>query len=220
MRNKWPAPTLTDTFYNPLNAILNSGTYDWVLAEITQEGEFSTTRIENVPGFEDLKKNDLAIHRQVLEDRASLIFWKYVETSARNNLDSFARLCDVAELKKLRRSVFERNDSNFEKVALGSVDLRKIYSENGSDFAVFELRWSDTGAGTNIVYHSILQLKRDQAVKTNSSFGLSTDRCHACGSIQIAAEATHCQHCDSLLTQDWVFYGMTRGRYLRGPHRP
>jgi hypothetical protein len=54
-------------------AIVNSGSYDWVLAEITQESEAGAAPGQ-VPGLEALRAVDPALSLEVLEDRASLLF--------------------------------------------------------------------------------------------------------------------------------------------------
>src|SRR5207344_1752618 len=63
-------------------AIVNSGAYDWVLAEITQGIEAGSAPPE-VPGLEPLRTADPALSLEVLEDRASLLFWGWIDAQSR-----------------------------------------------------------------------------------------------------------------------------------------
>jgi uncharacterized tellurite resistance protein B-like protein len=57
-------------------AILRSGQYDWVLAEITQQCEWQPGSQKNLPGVDALMQLDPGFNLQALEDRASVIFWR------------------------------------------------------------------------------------------------------------------------------------------------
>lgn len=56
---------------------MNSGQYDWVLAEITQDEEWIVPPAQHsVPGWEELQRQDPSLNFQHIEDRASVIFWR------------------------------------------------------------------------------------------------------------------------------------------------
>src|SRR5207248_1811018 len=57
-------------------AILRNGQYDWVLAEITQESEWSADQQRDLPGVAALLERDPDFDLQDLEDRASVMFWR------------------------------------------------------------------------------------------------------------------------------------------------
>ncbi|MFH5803491.1 TIM44-like domain-containing protein, partial [Alienimonas sp. DA493] len=58
-------------------SIVNSGQYDWVLAEITQDSEWVVPPAgAAVPGWEELRRADPHLNVQHVEDRASVVFWR------------------------------------------------------------------------------------------------------------------------------------------------
>ena len=72
-------------------ALVCSGEHDWVLAEITQLEEWHPTSADPVFGLDQLRQVDLGAAREVLEDRASYLFWKWGESG---------RFASPAPLKK------------------------------------------------------------------------------------------------------------------------
>ncbi len=201
------APNATCSY---CKAVLNSGAYDWVLAEITQDEEFEFREERQIEGLAELKQSDPAINRQVLEDRANLVFWKWVEASATARPEPFARLCSPVALAQLKASLSHPR-AGFEQCAVGAMDLLQLSESQGRQQALFTVRWSTTGAGTGIVRTNVLALVRASEVRTNPTYGLSTDRCHRCGAPQSEREAVSCSHCQALLPQDWAFEVLTNG---------
>ena len=199
-----PVPRQATVTCEWCQAILNSGTYDWVLAEITQEGEFKLQPVQAVEGFARLKAGDPAANRQVLEDRANLVFWKWIEARATGEARRLARLCTARSLNELEAGQ-GRPDPSLSQAAVGGVDLALVQSEADFERATFEVRWSTAGAGTGLVRTSALTLARKAGVKTLPKAGMSTDRCHGCGAVQTESEAVQCSHCQALLSQDWAF---------------
>jgi uncharacterized tellurite resistance protein B-like protein len=199
-----PAPRQASVTCEYCKAILNSGTYDWVLAEITQEGEFEIQPAKAIEGFARLKGNDPAVNRQVLEDRASLVFWKWVEAQATGEPKRFARVCTAHALNELEAQKSRASES-LSQAAVGGVELVLCESDADFDRATFEVRWSTTGAGTGFVRTSAMTLARKSGVKTNPKTGMSTDRCHGCAAVQAESDAANCAWCGALLSQDWAF---------------
>jgi tellurite resistance protein len=184
-------------------AVLNSGAYDWVLSEITQESEFECRPTSAVEGLSALQQADPDANRQVLEDRAGLVFWKWAAAVGTRRLDSFERLCAPEVYRQLCAS--PPRISGIEQCAVGGVDLVRVEAAAERQRALFLLRWSTSGAGTGIVRTNVLALTRAAHVRTNPRLGLSTDRCHHCGAPQNELDAVRCGHCQALLTQDWSF---------------
>jgi uncharacterized membrane protein YebE (DUF533 family) len=199
-----PVPSQATVACEYCKAILNSGSHDWVLSEITQEDEFEMRPQRQGGGFARLKAADPAANCQVLEDRACLVFWKWIEAQATGTPQRFARLCTAAALNEMLSSQGKPTE-NLAKAAVGSVDLAHIESDADYDRATFAVRWSTTGAGTGLVRSSMLTLARRAGIKTSAKTGLATDRCHSCAAPQTDGEAVECSHCGSLLSQDWAF---------------
>jgi hypothetical protein len=199
-----PVPTQATVACDYCKAILNSGSYHWVLSEITQEDEFEVRPQRQGGGFARLKATDPAANRQVLEDRACLVFWKWIEAQATGQPRRFARLCTAGALNELL-GLQGKPVPGLAKTAVGSVELAHVESDADHDRAAFAVRWSTAGAGAGLVRSSMLTLARRAGIKTSAKTGLSTDRCHSCAAPQTDGEAVHCGHCGSLLSQDWSF---------------
>ncbi|MGC4115737.1 MAG: TIM44-like domain-containing protein [Myxococcales bacterium] len=199
-----PVPSQATVVCEYCKAILNSGTYDWVLSEITQAEEFEMRPQRPGGGFARLKATDPAANRQVLEDRACLVFWKWIEAQATGQPKRFARLCTSAALNEML-SLSGKPVQGLAKTAVGSVELAHVESDADYDRAAFAVRWSTTGAGTGLVRSSMLTLARRAGIKTSAKTGLATDRCHNCAAPQPDGDRVECSHCGSLLSQDWAF---------------
>ena len=200
-------------------AIVNSGAYDWVLAEITQGVEARSTPVE-VPGLEALRAADPALSLEVLEDRASLLFWGWIDAQSRTEPGRMAKLAtadflaemaaDAAALQSRRRSRV------FLQAAVGSVAVRAI-EEGPTTLAHVEIRWSarmgivPTGAspGTlaTLPQRWIFTLARKAGVRTDQARGMATARCGNCGAPLGDSVQPTCDHCGATLNDgahDWV----------------
>ncbi len=208
-------PLRTGVACEHCRAALNSGAHDWVLSEITQEHEFSTTSAATVEGWLAFVEQDPAADRQVLEDRAALVFWKWIEAQATGKTGPFARLCAPDALA----GVEPRKAGVFAQAAVGAVDLLAVKASPDGARAFFEVRWSTTGAGTGIVRRDVLELVRAPGVKTNHAAGLATDRCHHCNAPQADSDAVTCSYCAALLPQDWSFQALHSYEHWRSTVR-
>lgn len=57
--------------------VVNSGVYDWVLTEITQESEWRVPQEnQSLPGIVELRRRDPQFCPQHVEDRVSVMFWR------------------------------------------------------------------------------------------------------------------------------------------------
>ncbi|MGI5861798.1 MAG: TIM44-like domain-containing protein [Myxococcales bacterium] len=187
-------------------AILNSGAFDWVLSGIAQVGELRGIGAPT-SGFARLKALDPAISRQALEDRASVVFWKWIEALATGAPKRFARHCAPQSFAHLQGIEGKPSDGH-SQAALGSVELIFVDSDAEYDRAWFLLRWSTAGASTDIVRTSVMQLARRAGLMTNPKAGFATDRCHGCAAFLNGLDAGECVHCGAVLSQNWAFLEM------------
>jgi tellurite resistance protein len=201
-------------------AIVNSGAYDWVLAEITQGVEAGSAPLE-VPGLESLLAVDPALSLEVLEDRASLLFWGWIDAQARTEPGRMAKLAtpdllaemaaDVAGLRARGRTRV------FLQAAVGSVAVRQIEDASATTLAHVEIRWSarmgvvpfGASAGTlaTLPQRWIFTLARNAGVKTDEARGMATARCGNCGATLGDSVQPICEHCGTTLNDgahDWV----------------
>jgi tellurite resistance protein len=201
-------------------AIVNSGAYDWVLAEITQGVEAGSAPLE-VPGLEALQAVDSALSLEVLEDRASLLFWGWIDAQARNEPGRMAKLAtpdllaemaaDVAGLRARGRTRV------FLQAAVGSVAVRQIEDASATTLVHVEIRWSarmgvvpqghSAGTLATLPQRWIFSLARKAGVKTDEARGMATARCGNCGAPLGDSVQPICEHCGTTLNDgahDWV----------------
>jgi len=84
--------------------LVNSGSHDWVLAEITQEVTWSGASTHAVPGLDALKERDPNTSRQALEDRSSLLFWRWLESKVIGDVARLHKVVAPAMLARLRQT--------------------------------------------------------------------------------------------------------------------
>lgn len=203
------------------NAVVNSGNYDWTLSEITQGVEY-VRHHKQVDGLMQARAEDPALNLEMLEDRASLLFWKWIDAQSR---DETARLSKVAnaeaisalgaELTELRKRGRRRV---FLECAVGAVDVRALEVHPESfDEAQVEIRWSARmGVGPanerppslpTVPQRWVFTLRRRHGAKTNTDTGMSTDRCPQCNAPLTNSAANTCEFCGTVLgngERDWV----------------
>jgi hypothetical protein len=201
------------------SSIVNSGSYDWVLIEITQGSEFSPRHaVEGVP---TLRRDDPAFANEILEDRASLLFWKWIEAQVLRDESILAQVAAPRFVEELGRELStlksEGRQRVFVECAVGAVNLRRVESGDEADFASVEIRWSarvavqaeGSGPGTPVSrpQRSVAVLTRKAGAKTQETHGLSTNRCPRCHAPLSDNGSTRCEFCSAELASgdaDWV----------------
>jgi tellurite resistance protein len=185
-------------------AILNSGAHDWVLCQVTSSGDFFCRTHASVRSFALLQARDPLVNRPVLEDRASLVFWKWIEAQATSSPRRFARLCTEEAYARLAACATEP-PRGFERVELGEVRLVQVDCEPDRERAHFILYWCTAAEDWEHPRKSMLTLERRAGVKTRAETGLATDRCHHCAAFQKELDAVDCEYCGARLPNDWAF---------------
>lgn len=197
-------------------AIVNSGAYDWVLAEITQAVEVRRAE-ETVPGLEELRARDPVLSLEVLEDRASLMFWRWVEAQSTGQPERLARLAQPEPIERLRADAQRLSDQRSRRVflecAVGEVRVRSFEEvPEGRTLAHVEIRWSaKTGVGPVgqdppnlpvLPQRWVFTLLRSSSATSSAGQGMSTDRCPHCGGPLGDGLEPNCQWCETLLVGD------------------
>jgi hypothetical protein len=186
-------------------AIVNSGNYDWTLAEITQESEAQDSA--GLPeGFEDVRHADPAFSLEVLEDRASLIFGKWIEARTTGKAALMAKLAPPAFVENLSQELMTGR-TVFRDCAVGAVITNDLSVSEGGTRALVELRWSANTDGEIRPRTSTFVLARGADAKTNAGNGMSTARCPNCNAPLTASLSSHCDFCGASLgsnPSDWL----------------
>src|SRR5205814_3751548 len=88
-------------------AMLRSGRFDWVLAEITQASVWRGEDTYHPPsGLPLIRARDPGFNRVALEDRASVIFWRLAAADRRGSVDPL-RPCATAEFCAIHEATFQ-----------------------------------------------------------------------------------------------------------------
>jgi len=195
-------------------ALVDSGEHDWVLAEITQYSEWQpSSGSSDVAGLRGLQKKDPGLSRQELEDRASYMFWKWIEARVLGKPKLLARVASREFVSRLDAEIKDLAGSGsgtmLYRPAVGAVDLTECTedSEDGMDRAYVRIIWSaafrENARSANTSH--ILCLARHADAKGNH--GLSWARCSECSAPLDETDSLKCSYCDADLTPDrgsWV----------------
>jgi len=178
-------------------ALACSGEHDWVLAEITQVEEWHPTA-GPVGGLAELHARDPGVARDVLEDRASYLFWKWVEAGRGGTFAPLRKCAAAAFLQSGARLEWVKSVSD---VAVGGADLVacELEGANGFDRVYVEVFWSArfNGAKAYTPSKAVLRLVRRSGV--TSKLSMTALVCTACGAPLVESDSTKCDHCGAEL---------------------
>lgn len=205
---------------------VNSGEYDWVLAEITQACEWKPLRTgAPIPGLADLAPGDPALNAQFLEDRASVAFWRWQIAHWEESAASLAGVAVGAVTAALLDS--QKTDrALYKNAAVGGVDALAFEAGEPMDRAHVQVRWSaekyrvvDGEAepdGQAVCCHVFI-FGRKHGVKTDARSGLRSARCPSCGAPPSERTQAACEYCSAPFndgSRDWTLLEITpRGRW-------
>jgi tellurite resistance protein len=192
-------------------ALVCSGEHDWVLAEITQVEEWHPTG-RGAPGLRELSDRDPGVAREVLEDRASYLFWKWVEAGRAGAFGPLRKCAAPALLQAGAHIDWARALSD---VAVGGADLVAcdLDGADGFDRAYVEVFWSARVGGAKVYtpVKTVMRLARRSGV--TSKLSMTALVCAACGAPLAESDSTKCDHCGAELTagdRAWVLDAVLR----------
>jgi len=174
-----------------------------------------------VAGVEALRVADPGLCIQHLEDRAGVMFWRYVAALRKGRIDPIRKMATesfCAELKKRFEPGPQGLRRYFGECAIGSVETEGVLHGADYDRAVMGVRWSGAAysvasgaaprreAEAHVIY-DLFVLIRKHGVKTDVSLSLSSAHCASCGAAVHEEEANACAYCSAVLndgSSDWV----------------
>ena len=186
-------------------ALLRSGQYDWVLAEITQDVEWQGARHGELPGAAAMRARDPEFNAVEVEDRASVIFWRKATADRMGKIDPLRKTASEAFCQAyapILRPTPDGQRQFFADCAVGSVRVEGVKSDANGDRAFVELRWS----GKRIVFstthppriveqnhlaHSLFVLWRKGVRSPRAAKGFHPPHCPGCGLLSRIARAVH-----------------------------
>jgi len=180
---------------------VNSGEHDWVLAAITQTSEWEFPEPDReVGGWEALRAADPGLSLEALEDRTSVVFWRWLDARRRADL---APLRGVASDAFLRALAF---GPDFEReAAVGAVLTTACEKGATEDRVHVQVRWEADGfqraegREPEFVERSrrahFFVFRRRAGATSDAKAGLRTARCPSCGAPAAEADAASCAYC-------------------------
>lgn len=200
-------------------ALINSGEYDWVLAEITQTIEWRPSSTGAVPGLDQLAARDPAFNRQAAEDRASYVFWRWVEARVLATARPLAK-CATPEFHALIADQVKAGGAQMFKTAVGSVDLVACEPgpEGGRDRIHVKMLWSSavSNRAAPSPAANVISLSRKAGSADDGS--LSHARCPECHGPLTENDSPECEYCGANLAagdKEWVLDNVLRPEELR-----
>ena len=111
------------------DAIVNSGEYDWVLAEITQPDAWKIKPTETIVGINEMIEKDPAFNIQHIEDKTSVIFYRNTASAFYSDKKYIAKLA-LKEFTERHSSEYKIDKSGrrsyYADAAVGSVEVVEI----------------------------------------------------------------------------------------------
>jgi hypothetical protein len=204
-------------------AMLNSGAYDWVLAEITQAEEWVSGNRDGLQSYYarlpaiDGTDSKAWLSPQELEDRASVVFIRYHSALHKGSL---AALTMFAAPELLRALGGEKRERPLFRLAVGAVDLLAFTEAQGMVQAFIRVKYSGSERPDQdgVFQERYLVFSKAAAAGTGKG-NLSCMTCPSCGGPIESSDQAKCAYCDNILSSpeaNWVLSGFG-GRELLAP---
>ena len=192
-------------------AFVRSGQHDWVLAEITQGSEWRPEAEEELPGFAAHAASDPGLSVQLLEDRASVAFWRKAAADRRGEVEPLARVADdefCEAYAAALRTPQDRARVYLAENAVGSVRTVGLLAGAKFDRAVVEVVWDGCRArvgadGRRMVesdrrmQRALFVFRRKAGVATRIEESFSTTFCRNCGAHDLGGLDPRCPYCEA-----------------------
>ena len=200
-------------------AQVNSGEFDWVLAEITQEQEWRVPKDdETTPGLAEMRQRDPGFSIQHIEDRVSVMFWKLHATKFHSDRKYITSVATPRFLDDLSDN--EVNSEYWKDPAVGKVELLDIEpgQQGDEDRIRVKVRWSGTLyerhdndrkslRRSQTIYTHIYTLIRKQGASSPEQEAFTSAGCSGCGAPVNVNSDGSCVYCGTVLNTgqyDWV----------------
>jgi uncharacterized tellurite resistance protein B-like protein len=222
--------------------LARSGEFDWILAEITQASEWRSESEQQIPGLEAFARLDPGMNVQLLEDRASVAFWRKCAADRAGTVDPLARVADEELLRGYAEQLAVPDSEERQYVAdcaVGSVRTLGILGaseeeQRGRDRAVMEVVWDGRQATVDRegkrrlvpnrrLRRTLFVFGRRAGVQTRLEETFTTAHCGNCGAHDTGGTDPACPYCGTARTggkSSWLLAsiaesGSTAGVSLR-----
>jgi tellurite resistance protein len=196
--------------------LVKSGEFDWVLAEITQASVWRPEEEAAIPGLAAFAQRDPGLSAQLLEDRASVAFWRATAAERRGAVEPLARVATPALCEDYAGGLAPRADGTrlgTTDRAVGSVRTLGLLAGEATDRAVVEVHWdgrrttfeADGSARADAhrgFRRTLLVFTRPAGETTPVDFTFATTHCRNCGAADDGSTRATCAYCDAPRTGD------------------
>ena len=194
-------------------ALINSGEYDWVLSEITQQAAWSLPSVERIQGVAELQKRDPGFNPQAIEDRVSALFWHHRAAEffgSEEYLNAVALPAFIAKERDSWRPDEKGRHLFYADAAVGSVDLAGVLpggEADDMDRVRVHVQWSGHRELERVpglfkpawersrLMRQEYVLVRKRGVQSVQAAALTSLHCPGCGAPQIAKQDGTCRYC-------------------------
>lgn len=173
-------------------AVMGSGTFDWVLAEITQEVEYGKAKRFKMP------TKDISPDR--IEDRASFVFWRDVMARITGKKEYISRDASGHYLSATG------GPAPLFDIAVGAADL-ETYEETAPLMAKVRIKWSARGPADKEPRHRQSVLSLIAEPDNVKAAGFAEHSCETCGAPLPETDSESCAYCRSPIqrkNKDWL----------------
>lgn len=213
-------------------SVVNSGAHDWVLAEITQDSEWRVPKEAiDPPGWEALVAADPGLNIQHVEDRVSVVFWRFIMSVFFDDLDLLRPV--MWPDATARPGAWQIREGGWYQIpAVGSVTVLAAQPDEGDglDRLHVEVKWSGRGAlgdrvspelvENKIIRRQVVTLARRAGVTSHPERAFSSFSCRSCGAPLDVGRAASCPYCATPVNdgrEDWVLDDAVWFKYWRRP---
>lgn len=178
--------------------IYNSGEADWVLTEITQVVEWEETNSKNELDLKNM------IAKQLLEDRASAVFWKYIHYQSCPNSEILKRDSLDESYKRLSGP----GNAPIHSPVIGSCHMVKLDLNSKPQKMTCEIRWSGSRKKGLIPEHRRSKVHLVLLNERSKKLGFSEESCNHCGAPLPEIDSSVCPYCKGTIpgkVSDWLF---------------
>lgn len=187
--------------------LARSGQFDWVLAEITQSSEWRVEPEGSIPGFVPYRERDPGANVQMLEDRASVAFWRLRAAERAGRSDALTSVATAAFCEEFTKRL-ARGSTRFAESAVGSVRTLGLLAGAELDRAVIEIKWdgvpeSDDASGprrlerTRRLHQTLFVFERVAGQVTPLDEAFTTAHCASCGAHDPGGTSPVCAFCEA-----------------------
>jgi hypothetical protein len=153
-------------------ALLRSGSYDWVVADVcNSHGMISD--LYKKRGVAALRRRDPQFSQTDLEDRAAVIFWRWVWAWSRRNIDPLRKVAGPALVQRWADHLNPATGGSYGDLEVGAVEVLGILPVRGEfERALVQVKWELSAHGQDEILPDTLWTRFKRFVESRWSLAL------------------------------------------------